>query len=123
MFCHSVAEYHAAIELYQTSNNPTLIENALDASEQWARRAEYGYAITLLEEEDSYDEIVSMRLKWKRLTRSIVMGIPQLVAERTHRQRFRNRITQELIAEAMHPRRMMARISQFDDIETFFDAC
>jgi hypothetical protein len=40
-----------------------------------------------------------------------------------HMKLFRNRITQELIAEAMHPRRMMARISQFDDIETFFDAC
>jgi len=40
-----------------------------------------------------------------------------------HKQRFRNHIAQELIAEAMHPRRMMARISQFDDIESFFECC
>jgi hypothetical protein len=41
----------------------------------------------------------------------------------THQKRFRNQIEEELIAESMHPRRMMARISQFDDIESFFECC
>jgi hypothetical protein len=36
---------------------------------------------------------------------------------------FRNIITPDLIAEAMHPRRMIARISQLDDFERFFECC
>jgi hypothetical protein len=123
MNCNTVSEYHAAIELYQTSTNPTLIENAFDAFNQWERRAMYEDSCYQMDAEDSYDEMVSLRLSWKRLTKSVVMSIPQLVVERTHKKRFRNHIAQELIAEAMHPRRMMARISQFDDFERFFECC
>jgi hypothetical protein len=49
--------------------------------------------------------------------------IVEELAKLNHKQHFRNHITQERIADAMHPRRMMERINHFDDIETFFDAC
>lgn len=38
-----------------------------------------------------------------------------------HKNHFRNLITPELIAEAMHPRRMMIRLNQCDDFERFFE--
>jgi hypothetical protein len=47
--------------------------------------------------------------------------IKDQLSKLTHQKCFRNHITQDLIAEAMHPRRMMARISQFDDFERFFE--
>jgi hypothetical protein len=32
-------------------------------------------------------------------------------------------VFKELIAEAMHPRRMMARLGQSDDFDSFFECC
>lgn len=49
--------------------------------------------------------------------------LASVVESRAHIAFFRNIIAPELIAKAMHPRRMMARISQFDDIESFFECC
>jgi hypothetical protein len=40
-----------------------------------------------------------------------------------HKLHFRDIIAPELIASAMHPRRMMARLNQCDDIERFFECC
>ncbi|GMF19807.1 unnamed protein product [Phytophthora lilii] len=37
-----------------------------------------------------------------------------------HQEEFRS-VFPELIAEAMHPRRMMKRMNQFEDIEAFFN--
>lgn len=50
-------------------------------------------------------------------------NLAEAVQLRSIKQHFRNNIVPALIAEAMSPRRMMARISQFDDIEKFFECC
>jgi hypothetical protein len=57
---------------------------------------------------------------YKQSVRSILVD---QFAKIAHRKHFHEQITEELIAESMHPRRMMARIGQFDDIERFFECC
>lgn len=45
------------------------------------------------------------------------------VLKQAHKLHFRNHIAQELIAETMSPRRMMARLNHCDDFEKFFECC
>jgi hypothetical protein len=76
---------------------------------------------------DIYDNIMSFPCRDTdaaiELMQFAQSEVENAVLKYNHKQLFRNHIAQELIAEAMHPRRMMARISQFDDFERFFEWC
>jgi len=78
---------------------------------------------------DIYDNIMSSRSLRNDTDDDIELmyfalsEVENEVLKHNHKQHFRNYIIPELIAEAMHPRRMMARISQFDDFERFFECC
>jgi hypothetical protein len=78
---------------------------------------------------DIYDNIMSSRSLRNDTDDDIELmyfalsEVENAVLKYNHKQHFRNIITPDLIAEAMHPRRMMARISQFDDFERFFECC
>jgi hypothetical protein len=47
--------------------------------------------------------------------------ILEKIAKFSHKKQFRTQIAEELIAEVMHPRRLMLLMEQSDDFESFFD--
>lgn len=42
--------------------------------------------------------------------------------DKVYKRIFKNQLTEELIAAAMHPRRIQAQMDQFEDIEEYFEA-
>jgi hypothetical protein len=72
---------------------------------------------------DIYDNIMSSPCRDTDAAIELMQFALSEAEDEVLKQHFRNIITPDLIAEAMHPRRMMARISQFDDFERFFECC
>lgn len=86
--------------------------------------SEYPLFITAI-----YDNIMSSRSSNNDIDDDIELmyyaqsKVEDAMLEHDHKQHFRNLITPELIAEAMHPRWMMIRLNQCDDFERFFECC
>ena len=75
------------------------------------------------EEDDYLMSLVKDYLRYhKQRFNSINTEFKETYAKRQHQRYFKNRIAEELIAEALHPCRVEAQMAQFDDMESFFEA-
>jgi hypothetical protein len=109
---------------------PTVQERVFDA---WrlAYVARYGVdEIDNVREDEDEDELFEIAFyeviytyeEKEHFAQDNLDSIKNKVNQFAHKKIFRSQISEELIAEAMHPRRMMKQMNTFNDIEDFFES-
>lgn len=110
---------------------PLIRYNLIRAISNFEREILFDHAEDLYNNQGDNEEVVELAMDYDGFLQSYMKnvleldihdGVKEAFKRRLQKEYFKTQITEELIAEAMHPRRIQTQMNHFDDIEAYFEA-